>query len=136
MLSLIILDFDEFLNKKEKLTNMKVTGEHYRQNPLLQEGLEVPCEISVRMSAYIVNHTLLQDCEILLRELYTEPKEDEVMGTFLSGPEADVINFFVQPHQIINRKNQKPAAIKSKDIKHIFIAIEQQKKPSNMIVIE
>ena len=136
MLSLIILDFDEFLNKKEKLTNMKVTGEHYRQNLLLQEGLEVPCEISVRMSAYIVNHTLLQDCEIFLRELYTEPKEDEVMGTFLSGPEADVINFFVQPHQIINRKNQKPTAIKSKDIKHIFIAIEQQKKPSNMIIIE
>ena len=133
MLSLIILDFDGFLNKKEKLTNMKVTREHYRQNPLLQEGLEVPCEM---MSAYIVNHTLLQDFEILLRELYTEPKEDEVMETFLSGPEANVINFFVQPHQIINRKNQKPTAIKSKDIKHIFIAIEQQKKPSNMIVIE
>ena len=35
MLSLIIVDFDGFLNKNENLTNMTVTGKHYRWSPLL-----------------------------------------------------------------------------------------------------
>ena len=40
----------------------------------------------------IVNYTLLQRHENLIREVYTEPKEEEVMGTFLP-------NLFMQPRQ-------------------------------------
>ena len=40
----------------------------------------------------IVNHTLLQRHENVIREVYAEPKEEEVMGTFLS-------NLFNQPRQ-------------------------------------
>ena len=63
---------------------MKVRRKHYRRSPLVQGGLEVPCEVSVRMSGSIVNHTLLQRYKALLRELYTKPKEED-MGKFLSG---------------------------------------------------
>ena len=51
-----------------------------------------PCEITVKMPGSIVNYTLLQRHENLIREVYTEPKEEEVMGTFLP-------NLFMQPRQ-------------------------------------
>ena len=116
--------------------SVKVTRKYCRRGQLVQGGSEVPCEISIRMPAGIVNHTLLQRYETLLRELYTEPKEEEVMGTFLSGLEANAINFFVEPHQKNDRKNQKPITVRSKCIKQMFTAIKQQGKPSNTIVTE
>ena len=85
---------------------VKVAGKHYRQSPLVQGGLEVPCEIIVRMSGSIVNQTLLQRCKTLLRELYTEPKEEAVMGEFLSDPGANTISFSIHSRQKNNRKNQ------------------------------
>lgn len=69
------------------------------------------------MSVSIVNYTLLQRSDALLRELYTAPKEEEVMGTFLSDPEANAMNFSVLPRQKNNWKNQKPATVRLKDIK-------------------
>ena len=56
------------------VVSVKVARKNYRRSQLVQRGLEVPCEINLRMSASIVNHTLLQRYETLLRELYTEPK--------------------------------------------------------------
>ena len=63
---------------------------------VVQGGLEVPREISVRTSGSIYG---------LLRELYTKPKKVEVRRTFLSDPETNNINFLVQPCQKNNRKN-------------------------------
>ena len=36
------------------------------------------------MSGSVVNHWLLSRYETLLRNLYIEPKDDKIMGTFLS----------------------------------------------------
>ena len=76
------------------------------------------------MSGTIVNHTLLQRYDTLLREIYTEPREEEVMGTFLCDPEANAITVFVQLRQKNNRKNQKPTTVRSRDIKQMLRAIE------------
>ena len=40
--------------------------------------------VSLKMPVSVVNYRLLSRYEILLRNLYTEPKYEEIMGTFLS----------------------------------------------------
>ena len=58
---------------------------HYRRNPLVQGGLEVPCKVTIAMIGSVVNHLLLTRYESLLKELYIEPKDEEIVGTFLSS---------------------------------------------------
>ena len=38
---------------------VKIRGRHYRRSPLVQGGLEVPCEIKITMVGSIINHHLL-----------------------------------------------------------------------------
>ena len=63
---------------------LKIRGRHYRRSPLVQGGLEVPCEIKITMVGSIVNHHLLFRYESLLKELHIEPKDEEVIDIFLS----------------------------------------------------
>lgn len=42
------------------------------------------------MPHMIINYTLLQRYEILVKELYTEPKNEEILGTFLDSVITDV----------------------------------------------
>lgn len=37
-----------------------IRGKHYRKSLLIQRGLEVPCEISVKMSTIVIKHAMLQ----------------------------------------------------------------------------
>ena len=71
----------------------------------------------------------------LYLENYILSRKKEVMGTLLSDPEANAINFSIGPRQKNNSNKQKPTTVRSKDIKQMFTAIEQRKKPSNTIVI-
>ena len=61
----------KFIIQRGAIVTVKVTGKHYCRSPLAQGGLEVPCENSVKISGSIVNYTLLQRYETLLRELYS-----------------------------------------------------------------
>ena len=63
---------------------VKIRGRHYRRSPLVQGGLKVPCWIKIAMVGSIINHHLLVRYELLLKELYIEPKDEEIIGTFLS----------------------------------------------------
>ena len=38
---------------------LKIRGMHYRRSPLVQGGLEVPCEVTITMIGSVVNHLLL-----------------------------------------------------------------------------
>ena len=102
------------------IVNVKVTEKHYCRSHLVQGGLKIPCEIKVRMFGIIVNYTLLQRYETLLRELYTKLNNEEAVGTFLSDSVANVMNFSVQSHQKNNRNNKKLTIVRSKDIKQMF----------------
>ena len=135
-----------FIIQRGAIVNVKVTGKHYRQSPLVQVSLEVPCQVSVKMSGSIMNHALLQRYEMLLQELYIEPKEENINGTFLSNPEVDDIIQPVQPAQPVQplqedkRKKKQTTTVKSKNTKQMFAAIEQQQQQqqqtNNTIVIE
>lgn len=56
---------------------------------MVQSGLEIPCKGTVKYPATIKNHKILGLYKELVRELYCEPKAEEVLGSFLiltTGP--------------------------------------------------
>ena len=79
-LSMEISRITKFIIDRGAQVAVKIRGRHYRRSPVVQGKLEVPCEIKIMM----VNHHLLVRYESLLKELYIEPKDEEIIGTFLS----------------------------------------------------
>ena len=83
-LSMEISRITKFIINNGAQVAVKISGKDYRRSPLVQGGLEVPCEIKITMVGSIINHHLLVRYESMLKELYIEPKDEEVIGTFLS----------------------------------------------------
>ena len=73
----------KFILQRGARVQATVTGKHYQRSPLIQGGLEVPCLVTVTIPGSIMNHLLIARYEKLLGELYLEPKDEEIMGTFL-----------------------------------------------------
>ena len=73
----------EFILQRGARVLATVTGKHYPRIPLIQGGLQVPCLVTVTMPGSIMNHLSIARYEKLLGELYLEPKDEEIMGTFL-----------------------------------------------------
>ena len=74
----------KFIADRVVKCTLKICEMHYRRSPLVQGGLEVPCEVTITMIGSVVNHLLLTRYESLLKELYIEPKDEEIVSTFLS----------------------------------------------------
>ena len=103
-----------FIVQRGATVTAKVCGKHYRRSPLIQGELEVPCQVTVSMPGSIVNHLLLSRYETLLRELYIEPKDEEIMGTFLSVMNEPAIED--EPPQPRKERSKPKNTVKSKDI--------------------
>ena len=101
----------------------KLTATHYRKSPLFQGGLEIPCEVTVSMPGSIKDNMLLQRYQNMVDELYCQPKEDVIMGSFI---EKNVGN--TKPARAKKRKTVKKAEKPkgSKEIQNFF-----QKKHRN-----
>ena len=72
----------------------KLSSIHYRRSLLYQEGLEIPCEVTVTIPASIKGHLLMQRYEKMVHELYCEPKNETIMGSFVANINLD---FDIQP---------------------------------------
>ena len=66
-----------------------LTSEHYRRSPLLEGGLEIPCKVSVTRPRTVSNLLALEKCWELVEELYAEPKNEEILGSFLHAIVTD-----------------------------------------------
>ena len=93
-----------------------LTGTHYRRSPLVKGGLEIPCKVSVSMCGTCLD---LFSLEQLSEELYIEPKEETVLGSFLTP---------VQKPERQNTKSKKSRNNTRKKRKH-----DQQPPSSNDI---
>ena len=107
---------------------LKICGRHYRRSPLVQDGLEVPCEIKIAIVGRIVNLHLLVRYESLLKELHIEPKDEEVIGIFLSirneienvNQEVEIEIEAVQTELLKKTGQKKKTEVKSKGIRNMF----------------
>ena len=74
----------KFILDRGAQVNAVLTSNNYRRSPLVQGGLEIPCEVTIRMPATITNHMVVDQYKELLNEFYTEPREEEILGSFLA----------------------------------------------------
>ena len=113
----------KFILQKGAGVQATVTGKPYRVSPLIQGGLEVLCLVTVTVPGSIMNHLLIARYETLLGELYLEPKDEEIMGTFLSVIRE---NDFLGTNQCTpceassSTKNKKKAEVRSRDTRNMF----------------
>ena len=127
-----ISQITKFIIDRGAQVAVKIRGRHYRRSPLVQGGLEVPCEIKITMVGSIINHHLLVQYESLLKELYIEPKDEEIIGTFLSirnehenvNQEIEIETEAVQTEPL-KKTGQNKTEVKSKDIRDMFQNLHQ-----------
>ena len=106
------------IDRGAKIT-AKLSSIHYRRLPLFQGGLEITFEVTVTIPASIKGHLLMQLYEKMVHELYCEPKNKAIMGSFIQNINVD---FGVQPEKkkkkYTGKTVQKPNM--SKDIRSFF----------------
>ena len=66
-----------------------LTSEHFRQSPVVHGGLEIPYKVSVTMPGTVSNLLVLGKYWQLVEDLYTEPKNEEIFGSFLHAIVTD-----------------------------------------------
>ena len=75
----------KFLIDRGARVTAEITSSHYRKSPLLQGGLEVWCKVTVAMPGTIKNHMLLDRYKELVEKFYIEPKNEIIIGNFLTS---------------------------------------------------
>ena len=73
----------KFLLDRGANVSSKLTSTHYGRSPLVQRGIEIPCVVTVSMPDTVINQLLMERCKQLVETLNTEPKKEEILGTFL-----------------------------------------------------
>ena len=122
----------KFLLDRGANVSAKLTSTHYRRSPLVQGGIEIPCVVTVSMPGTVINQLLMERYKQLVETLYTEPKEEEILGTFLqleNTGEQDLAP--VAPKQKKKPKCPPESDKNQKDIRSYFAATPRQatKKP-------
>ena len=77
----------KYLLDRHATVKAVITCLYYCRSPLFQGGLEIPCSVTVNMSGTIRNHLLSDQCRELVTELYCQPKDEIIIGNFLSPTE-------------------------------------------------
>lgn len=106
---------------------LQLTSSHYRRSPLVQGGLEIRCKISVKTGVHF-NRAVLERYRALSAQLYVEPKEEEILGSFLLIEDSEHFErdkddaVAIPPIPPIRTKKNciTETPVKSKDIRNFF----------------
>ena len=126
-----------FLLDRATNVSAKLTSTHYRRSPLVQGGIEIPCVVTVSMSGTVINQLLMERYKQLVETLYTEPMEEEILGTFLqleNTGEQDLAP--VAPKQKKKPKCPPESDKNQKDIQATNKPENKKTKSSNVINID
>ena len=73
----------KFLRDRGAEVSVTIIGTHYSRSPLVQGGLEIPCNLTANLPGYSArNHVLLQKYLEIVSGLYVEPTNEESIGSF------------------------------------------------------
>ena len=65
----------KFLMDRGAKVSVKLTSSDYRKSPLFQGGLEIRCNVTVRLPASIRGEMLIRKYKAMVEELYCEQKK-------------------------------------------------------------
>ena len=134
-----ILRSTKFLIDRGARVTAQITSSHYRKSPLLQGGMEVRCKVSVTIPGTIKNHLLLDHYKELVEKLYCEPKNEVIIGNFLTPGVEPNLNHNRQAQgretkEQRKRKNEKEQTSAKNDLRIFFLEtaqVEQRAKQQN-----
>ena len=139
-----------FLLDRGVKVNITINGIHYRRSPLVQGGIKVPCNLSDSLPGYSSsNHVLLQQYLEIVSDLYLEPTNEEIIGSFLIPNEgSSCANRRNSEHPGPSKKgrlaNAQPKSRQGLDIRTLFQRAKksnreikgQQNKDSSVVIKE
>ena len=102
------------------IVRAQLTSKHYRRSPIVQGGMEIFCGVAVKTPGTCVNILLMEQNKQLVQQLYIEPKNEEILGSFLRANET--IDG-VETHPV-----SKKAKVKKKTKKQSNKTVNRQKK--------
>lgn len=100
----------------------ELTSDHYRRSPLIQGGIEIPCKVTAKIPGTVVNLLIMEKYIKLVQELYTEPKDEDILGSFLqleTGNNAVARIPRAESESEPKKKKSKPE-VQTKDIRSFF----------------
>ena len=109
----------KYLLNQGAIVTAIITSEHYWKSPLFQGELETRCVITVTMIATVRGHLLLQRYEQFVKTLYTEPRDEVIVGSYLTKTNLSVIQENDGVRTKKKKKNTKDE-VTSKDIRDMF----------------
>ena len=104
------------------IVSAQLTREHYRGSPVVQVGMEIACKVTVKIPGTCVNILLMENYKQLVQQLYIEPKNEEIIGSFLQGNET-IDRAEAQPvskKAKVKRKQTNKTVNRQKDMRHFF----------------
>ena len=123
----------------------KLTSRYYRHSTLVQEGLEIKCEVVINSRATVLQSRLTARYLELIQNLYTEPVQERVMGELVSNfvmTLPPMVNMPVLP--TLKKRKKKAtttnATTRNRDIREMFSGSKKSKKTQpandNIIVLD
>ena len=112
-----------FLDRGATVT-AQLTSTHYRRSPLVQGGMEIACKVTASITGTCVNLLLIERYKQLIQDTYTEPQNEEILGSYLNIQEDEGQK---QNHEEISWKKRekitKKKEVKTKDIRQFFAPV-------------
>lgn len=130
----------KFLLDRGAVVHATLTTTDYRRSPLVQGGLEIACKVTVKMPGTVKNHMLMDRYLELVTSLYAEPKNEVILGSFLSNVDVPSTSNDGKKAKksAVPKKRQKP----NRDIRTMFGAMERrqnenaQEKTDIIVLVE
>ena len=69
--------------------DVELTSNHYISSPLVQVGLEIKCKVTVKVPS-ATPRQLTERYRAFVEELYVEPKEKIILGSFILVNDSDM----------------------------------------------
>ena len=70
------------------IVSAQLTSEHYRRSPIVQGGIAIACKVTLKIPGTCVNILLMEKYKQPVQQLYIEPKNEEILGSFFQANET------------------------------------------------
>ena len=100
----------------------ELTSDHYRRSPLIQGGIEITCKVTAKIPGTVINLLIMEKyIHLLVQKMYTEPKDEDMLGSFLQVETTGTDDVAKVPRAVSEPKKRKnKSEVQTKDIRNFF----------------
>ena len=92
-----------FIDRGANVT-VTLTSDHYRRTPLVQGSTQIACKVTASIPGTCINLLLVERYKKLVEDTYTEPKNEEILSSYLIQHEEEGNK---DPREIVRKNRRK-----------------------------